>query len=123
MLYCKLLYSTVLFCSKLVHYTATFTESFSPSYRSRSPSHWSSCSHEYLALSFERSMDYCLRNKPKSLFQSPICGNSFVEEGEQCDCGLPEHCNNPCCDPHTCTLYANATCATGHCCDLKVSVW
>ncbi|KAA0202337.1 hypothetical protein HAZT_HAZT000418 [Hyalella azteca] len=90
-----------------------------PSSGSRSPSHWSSCSHEYLALSFERSMDYCLRNKPRTLFDSPVCGNSFVEPGEQCDCGLPQHCDNPCCDPHTCQLYSNATCATGQCCDLQ----
>ncbi|KAF2356601.1 Peptidase M12B ADAM/reprolysin [Trinorchestia longiramus] len=90
-----------------------------PSSGSRSPSHWSSCSHEYLALSFERSMDYCLRNKPRTLFDSPVCGNSFVEPGEQCDCGLSQHCTNPCCDPETCLLYPNATCATGQCCDLQ----
>ncbi|KAB7497042.1 Disintegrin and metalloproteinase domain-containing protein 12 [Armadillidium nasatum] len=85
----------------------------------KSPSHWSSCSHEYLAISFERSMDYCLRNKPTSLFDSPVCGNGFVEAGEQCDCGLEEHCNNPCCNSSTCMLFSNATCATGHCCDLQ----
>ncbi len=62
-------------------------------------------------------MDYCLRNKPTRLFQSPVCGNSFVEEGEECDCGLKEHCDNPCCNPETCLLFHNATCATGKCCD------
>ncbi len=31
---------------------------------SSSPSDWSSCSREYLALAFEHGMDYCLRNKP-----------------------------------------------------------
>ncbi len=62
-------------------------------------------------------MDYCLRNKPEKLFQSPVCGNSFVEAGEECDCGLKDHCDNPCCNPETCTLFANATCATGECCD------
>ena len=64
-------------------------------------------------------MDYCLRNKPGSLFDSPVCGNGFVEPGEECDCGLREHCDNPCCNPDTCTLFANATCATGECCDFK----
>lgn len=34
-------------------------------YRALSPTHWSSCSMEYLALAFEHGMDYCLRNKPK----------------------------------------------------------
>ncbi len=83
------------------------------------PTFWSSCSLEYLALAFEHGMDYCLRNKPVALFGSPVCGNGFVEEGEQCDCGLPDHCDNPCCDPTSCRLYANATCATGECCDLS----
>ncbi len=82
------------------------------------PTFWSSCSLEYLALAFEHGMDYCLRNRPTALFDSPTCGNGFVEEGEQCDCGLPKHCDNPCCNPTTCTLHANATCATGKCCDL-----
>ena len=88
-------------------------------------------------------MDYCLRNKPvrlvtsvwaerdvrmrwlililrSSLFESPECGNMFVEAGEECDCGLPEHCENPCCNPYTCKLHVNATCATGDCCDTTV---
>ncbi|XP_075238230.1 disintegrin and metalloproteinase domain-containing protein meltrin [Lycorma delicatula] len=90
-----------------------------PSSSSMSPTHWSSCSMEYLAFAFEHGMDYCLRNKPKGLFGSPVCGNGFVEAGEQCDCGLKEHCNNPCCNASTCMLYSNASCATGECCDLK----
>lgn len=91
-----------------------------PSSSSVAPAHWSSCSLEYLAVAFEHGMDYCLRNKPEALFDSPVCGNGFVEEGEQCDCGLPENCDNPCCNATTCTLYANASCATGSCCDLNV---
>lgn len=92
-------------------------------------------------------MDYCLRNKPTryrtairfevpefeklmknltcitlrfSLFEGPVCGNGFVEPGEQCDCGLRDRCNNSCCNPITCTLHVNASCATGECCDLQV---
>uniref|UniRef100_A0A1B6KWF3 Peptidase M12B domain-containing protein n=1 Tax=Graphocephala atropunctata TaxID=36148 RepID=A0A1B6KWF3_9HEMI len=90
-----------------------------PSSSSTSPTHWSICSLEYLALAFEHGMDYCLRNKPTRLFDSPVCGNGFVEAGEQCDCGLKEHCDNPCCNPNTCMLFSNASCATGECCDLK----
>ena len=81
------------------------------------PTFWSSCSLEYLALAFEHGMDYCLRNKPRALFDSPTCGNGFVEPGEECDCGLEHHCDNPCCNPATCALHANATCASGECCD------
>lgn len=53
------------------------------------------------------------------LFNPPECGNGFVEAGEECDCGPPKFCKNTCCDPNTCKLYSNATCATGECCDLK----
>lgn len=83
------------------------------------PTHWSSCSIDQLNLAFSRGMNHCMKNKPEKLFESPVCGNGFVEPGEECDCGLPHHCNNSCCDPWTCRLYSNATCATGECCDLE----
>nr|NP_001027576.2 meltrin, isoform D [Drosophila melanogaster]AAZ83996.2 meltrin, isoform D [Drosophila melanogaster] len=83
------------------------------------PVNWSSCSIDQLTIAFSRGMNYCLRNKPERLFESPTCGNGFVEPGEQCDCGLPEHCENACCNAQTCMLHSkNATCATGECCDL-----
>jgi len=82
------------------------------------PVNWSSCSIDQLTIAFSRGMNYCLRNKPEKLFESPTCGNGFLEPGEQCDCGLPEHCENACCNAQTCMLHANASCATGECCDL-----
>ncbi|CAG5014104.1 unnamed protein product [Parnassius apollo] len=95
----------------------------SPSSTSVMPIHWSSCSLRSLALSFERGMDYCLRNKPKRLFESPTCGNGFVEPGEQCDCGLGEEKTRAaclaCCEPTTCMLRSNASCAAGPCCDFQ----
>lgn len=62
---------------------------------------------------------FCISNKPTKLFESPQCGNGFVEVGEQCDCGLPDVCKNTCCNANTCMLHSNASCATGECCDLK----
>ena len=38
-----------------------------PASSTMKPSFWSSCSLEYLALAFEHGMDYCLRNKPRTL--------------------------------------------------------
>ncbi|KAL3269603.1 hypothetical protein HHI36_008667 [Cryptolaemus montrouzieri] len=90
-----------------------------PSSSTEAPTHWSSCSLNYLLLAFTHGMDYCLKNKPQALFDSPVCGNGFVEPGEQCDCGLPEHCDNTCCNATSCMLYSNASCATGECCDLS----
>uniref|UniRef100_A0A8C1KL57 ADAM metallopeptidase domain 28 n=1 Tax=Cyprinus carpio TaxID=7962 RepID=A0A8C1KL57_CYPCA len=60
----------------------------------------------------------CLMNmpKPKELIQPPVCGNRFVEIGEQCDCGTVQECTNPCCNATTCKLTEGSQCATGECC-------
>ncbi|CAL1269797.1 unnamed protein product [Larinioides sclopetarius] len=88
-----------------------------PSSSSTSPRHWSSCSLEYLDLAYSQGMDYCLKNRPTAII-GPVCGNGFLEEGEECDCGLKEFCENKCCNATSCQLYENATCATGACCDI-----
>ncbi|XP_009079841.1 PREDICTED: disintegrin and metalloproteinase domain-containing protein 8, partial [Acanthisitta chloris] len=50
-----------------------------------------------------------------------VCGNQFVERGEQCDCGTPEECSDRCCNATTCQLREGAECARGECCqDCKV---
>ncbi|XP_064465637.1 zinc metalloproteinase-disintegrin-like EoMP06 [Ornithodoros turicata] len=81
-----------------------------------SPSQWSSCSKHYLQLAFEQGMDQCLWNLPEDIV-GPVCGNGFLEAGEQCDCGPPQMCNNDCCDGTTCKLKPHAQCAMGACCD------
>ncbi|XP_015909996.1 zinc metalloproteinase-disintegrin-like MTP8 [Parasteatoda tepidariorum] len=88
-----------------------------PSSSSTSPRHWSSCSIEYLELAYSQGMDYCLKNLPTAVI-GPVCGNGFLEEGEECDCGLKEFCDNHCCNATSCMLYENATCAMGGCCDV-----
>ncbi|XP_011304121.1 disintegrin and metalloproteinase domain-containing protein 28 [Fopius arisanus] len=86
---------------------------------SSTPTHWSSCSLEQISASFSQGLDYCLRNRPKSLFGGSTCGNGFVEPGEDCDCGSKDNCHISCCNPNTCTFRGNASCATGECCDLS----
>ncbi|XP_068129203.1 disintegrin and metalloproteinase domain-containing protein 19 [Hyperolius riggenbachi] len=60
----------------------------------------------------------CLSNTPdtKTLYGGARCGNGFLEEGEECDCGDLEQCDNPCCNATTCTLLPGAECAHGTCC-------
>ncbi|XP_066445296.1 disintegrin and metalloproteinase domain-containing protein 19 [Eleutherodactylus coqui] len=60
----------------------------------------------------------CLSNTPdtKTLYGGARCGNGFLEEGEQCDCGDQEQCDNPCCNATTCSLMPGAECAHGTCC-------
>ncbi|KRZ06717.1 Disintegrin and metalloproteinase domain-containing protein 12, partial [Trichinella zimbabwensis] len=73
---------------------------------------------EYLSWSLKHGSETCLQNEPTNVINGPLCGNGFLEEGEQCDCGLPHICDNPCCNPKTCKFNADATCANGACCDL-----
>lgn len=80
---------------------------------------WSDCSIGLRNFAVHRQINYCLRNIPSTLLDLPVCGNGFVETGEECDCGLPESCKNSCCDPLKCKLRSNAMCATGNCCDVN----
>nr|Q10749.3 RecName: Full=Snake venom metalloproteinase-disintegrin-like mocarhagin; Short=MOC; Short=Mocarhagin-1; Short=SVMP; AltName: Full=Zinc metalloproteinase mocarhagin; Flags: Precursor [Naja mossambica]AAM51550.1 mocarhagin 1 [Naja mossambica] len=82
-------------------------------------SEFSSCSvqehREYLL----RDRPQCILNKPsrKAIVTPPVCGNYFVERGEECDCGSPEDCQNTCCDAATCKLQHEAQCDSGECCE------
>ncbi|XP_074088204.1 disintegrin and metalloproteinase domain-containing protein 8 [Macrotis lagotis] len=60
----------------------------------------------------------CLDNPPQldEIYGGPVCGNRFVERGEECDCGGPEECENRCCNATTCRLATGAGCAHGECC-------
>ncbi|XP_015247315.1 PREDICTED: disintegrin and metalloproteinase domain-containing protein 10 [Cyprinodon variegatus] len=47
-----------------------------------------------------RNISAVLMKKRDSCFVEsgqPICGNGLVEDGEQCDCGYSDHCNDDCC--------------------------
>ncbi|KAF1575488.1 UNVERIFIED_CONTAM: Disintegrin and metalloproteinase domain-containing protein 8, partial [Eudyptes pachyrhynchus] len=60
----------------------------------------------------------CLLNIPRAdeLYGGPVCGNQFVERGEQCDCGTLEECSDRCCNATTCQLREGAECSQGDCC-------
>lgn len=52
------------------------------------PTFWSECSLKYLYKGFSHGLgDACLFDQPNELFGGARCGNSIVEDGEQCDCG------------------------------------
>nr|AEH59577.1 metalloprotease PIII [Trimeresurus gracilis] len=61
----------------------------------------------------------CILNKPliTDIVSPPVCGNYFMEVGEECDCGLPANCQNPCCNATTCKLIPGTQCEDGECCE------
>ncbi|KAG7999595.1 Disintegrin and metalloproteinase domain-containing protein 12 [Nibea albiflora] len=87
---------------------------------------FSSCSAADLSDSLLHGGGMCLFNvpQPDRLLGGPRCGNLYVERGEQCDCGLLEECEDPCCNASTCQLVPGAQCSSdGICChDCKFRV-
>uniref|UniRef100_A0A671NAQ5 Disintegrin and metalloproteinase domain-containing protein 12-like n=1 Tax=Sinocyclocheilus anshuiensis TaxID=1608454 RepID=A0A671NAQ5_9TELE len=83
------------------------------------PTVFSTCSKKDLVASLEKGVGMCLYNMPevKMLYGGQKCGNGYIEEREECDCGEPEECLNPCCNATTCTLKGDAVCAHGQCCE------
>ncbi|XP_072112945.1 disintegrin and metalloproteinase domain-containing protein 12-like isoform X4 [Mobula birostris] len=83
------------------------------------PTHFSSCTRDDLNRNLLHGGGMCLYNLPnlKLLVGGQQCGNMYVEEGEECDCGKPEECEDPCCQPSTCKFTAGAECSSmGPCC-------
>ncbi|XP_077597697.1 disintegrin and metalloproteinase domain-containing protein 33 [Stigmatopora nigra] len=82
------------------------------------PKVFSQCSKRDLDGYFQKGGGMCLYNMPdmKDLVGGKRCGNGFVEDGEECDCGDPDECANDCCNANNCTLKEAAQCAHGVCC-------
>ncbi|NXA52333.1 ADA22 protein, partial [Nothocercus julius] len=81
------------------------------------PSKFSKCDIEEYHEFLNSGGGACLFNKPTKLLDPPECGNGFVEEGEECDCGTIAECaseGGECCN--LCTLAAGAQCSNGLCC-------
>ncbi len=64
-------------------------------------------------------LDSCLLNVPAATRLPPTCGDGIVNGWEQCDCGEPAVCSNPCCDAATCRLITGAQCFSGRCCNIS----
>ncbi|XP_078662325.1 disintegrin and metalloproteinase domain-containing protein 12-like [Branchiostoma floridae x Branchiostoma belcheri] len=102
--------------------TATWQEGgcvMEPAAGSQPAAVFSSCSSTDLQNALLKGVGACLYNlpNPDQLYGGPVCGNGYLEDGEDCDCGTVDECTSPCCDPSTCTLHENATCAIGLCCE------
>lgn len=84
------------------------------------PYKFSECSRKDYADSLRIGHGICLMNRPNQVTgHQRNCGNRIVEEGEDCDCGTIDECQeiDPCCDPITCKLTKDSECASGPCCD------
>ncbi|XP_072432110.1 disintegrin and metalloproteinase domain-containing protein 12-like [Chiloscyllium punctatum] len=83
------------------------------------PTMFSDCSRDDLVRGLLHGLGACLFNLPdlEQLVAGPECGNLYVEEDEQCDCGSTKDCTDPCCEPSTCKLKSGAKCSSsGTCC-------
>ncbi|XP_054429463.1 disintegrin and metalloproteinase domain-containing protein 33 [Pteronotus mesoamericanus] len=82
------------------------------------PRVFSACSRRQLRAFFRKGGGACLSNAPDSglLLPPARCGNGFLEEGEECDCGGGQECPDPCCFAHNCSLREGAQCSHGDCC-------
>ena len=77
---------------------------------------FSQCATNDLTSLYKQGGGACLDDIPRQFFGTPVCGNGFVETGEQCDCGLPSDCTDPCCNANTCQLSTGSQCSSGPCC-------
>ncbi|XP_013870141.1 disintegrin and metalloproteinase domain-containing protein 19 [Austrofundulus limnaeus] len=82
------------------------------------PRVFSSCNVQELKSFLSSGGGKCLFNLPNThlMYGGRRCGNGYLEEGEECDCGEEEECTSPCCNAKNCTLKAGAECAHGVCC-------
>uniref|UniRef100_A0AAY4CYJ8 ADAM metallopeptidase domain 19b n=1 Tax=Denticeps clupeoides TaxID=299321 RepID=A0AAY4CYJ8_9TELE len=82
------------------------------------PRVFNSCNQRELQRYLDSGGGKCLFNSPNTrmMVEGRRCGNGYLEEGEECDCGEEEECSSPCCNAGNCTLKAGAECAHGICC-------
>ncbi|XP_053319580.1 zinc metalloproteinase-disintegrin-like batroxstatin-2 isoform X2 [Spea bombifrons] len=89
-----------------------------PSLSTNTPRDFSTCSHRFYQDFILNRMPLCMKDRPRKedILATPMCGNKFTEQGEECDCGTEQECRDLCCDATTCRLKPEAQCAEGECC-------
>ncbi|XP_010735817.3 disintegrin and metalloproteinase domain-containing protein 19 [Larimichthys crocea] len=82
------------------------------------PRVFNACNQKELKSYLSSGGGKCLFNLPntRAMYGGQRCGNGYLEDGEECDCGEEEECTSPCCNANNCTLKAGAECAHGVCC-------
>lgn len=72
------------------------------------PEMFSSCSQQQLSRFLEEINPACLLDTPAThrVYGGPVCGNAFLEPGEQCDCGTAEVCATQRVHPYNRTIKA-----------------
>nr|CAJ01683.1 Group III snake venom metalloproteinase [Echis ocellatus] len=83
------------------------------------PMYFSDCSQEQYQFFLDNYKPDCTLIRPPrtDIVSPPVCGNDLLEKGEECDCGSPENCQNPCCDAASCKLHSWIECEFGECCE------
>ncbi|XP_066108782.1 disintegrin and metalloproteinase domain-containing protein 25-like [Saccopteryx bilineata] len=77
---------------------------------------FSNCSYAEFINTIQNVKCLYTSSNTEDLFTLTQCGNSVVEQGEECDCGALHLCEkDPCCQPN-CTFRSGAACAFGLCC-------
>ncbi|XP_058050818.1 LOW QUALITY PROTEIN: zinc metalloproteinase-disintegrin-like BmMP [Ahaetulla prasina] len=83
-------------------------------------------SYQFTTCSYNEHQQYLIDNSPQCILNKPlstdivapaVCGNYFVEVGEECDCGSPRNCQSACCNATTCKLRSGSQCESGDCCE------
>eukprot|EP00063_Salmo_salar_P093713 XP_014068548.1 PREDICTED: disintegrin and metalloproteinase domain-containing protein 19-like isoform X2 [Salmo salar] len=82
------------------------------------PRVFNGCNQRELSRYLSSGGGKCLFNLPntRAMHGGQRCGNGYLEDGEECDCGDEEECSSPCCNANNCTLKAGADCSHGVCC-------
>lgn len=89
---------------------------------------WDSCSVEWFHMFMDGYPYSCSSGRASCVVwpgyqpgcfdsQSPTCGNTVIDPDEDCDCGSPSECADPCCDPKTCKLRGVCSPELHDCCD------